>query len=426
MDTVILAGGKGTRLGLQNIPKPMVDFGGIPLIHRQLLELEKAEIFKNVYVLTGYLGNIIQEYFQNISFNFIQLFFVQEQTPLGTAGAISQVKEKISDRFLVIYGDTYFDINFERFIDFDKYHSAPLGTLFIHPNDHPYDSDLVILDETMVKSVKPKPHKQDSLLRNFANAAFFILSKKIFDLSIDFIQKDLGRDIFPFLPEYSFKAYLSSEYIKDIGTKQRLNSALEILQSGHSRSRNFKNPQKAFFLDRDGIINHEKKPFVDLSNFEIYNDLSSFLKLARDNGYLLFVVTNQPSIAKGFISVDELDLIHQKLEQTLLEEGVFFDEIKYCPHHPEKGFPGEIPELKIECDCRKPENKLILDLIKHYNIDTNQSFFIGDRYRDIEAGARSGLKTILINRGLKGNDMDLFPNTTADYIFNSLNEISNI
>lgn len=425
MDVAILAGGKGTRLGLDNLPKPMVDFDGLPLLHRQLNALDKAKIFNRVFLLTGYMGSIIKEYFVDVEFSNINLFFIQEKSPIGTAGALAQLSDNISDRFLVVYGDTYFDINLERFVSFDKRLSTPLGTLFIHPNDHPYDSDLVVFGENnLIKKIIPKPHDKDLPLRNFANAALYILSNKIFNLPLKFKNKDLGRDIFPEIPQDKLAGYMSSEYIKDVGTKQRLKSAVDTFRLGESRRKNLKHKQKAIFFDRDGVINQEKTPFVNLSNFEIYDDVSKFMKIARKKGYLLFIVTNQPVIAKGFISIDELDHIHQKLEQYLLNEGIFIDEIKYCPHHPEKGFIGELPEFKIVCNCRKPETKMVSDLISHYNIDVNRSFLIGDRYRDIEAGNRSGLKSILIQRGLNGDDKNLFPDTIPNHIFKSLYEIN--
>jgi len=425
MDAVILAGGKGTRLGLKNLPKPMVDFDGLPLIHRQLIKLDQAEVFNKIYILTGYLGDTIESYFESIIFQNIKLYFFQEAAPLGTAGALKQLlNQEISERFLVVYGDTYLDIDFYRFIEFDNSLRAPLGTLFIHPNDHPYDSDLVVLVGNYVKKVLPKPHNPNHILRNFANAALYILDKKIFSSSLEFDNKDLGRDIFPFLPEKSFAAYLSSEYIKDIGTIDRLNDALRVYKSGLPNRKNLNYKQKAVFFDRDGIINFERKPFVNLSNFKIYNDLIPFLKVLRKKEYLLFIVTNQPVIAKGFLSLDELDKIHFKLEKGLIKEKLYFDEIKFCPHHPEKGFPGELPEYKIACNCRKPDTGMISSLVSHYNIDVENSFLIGDRYTDIKAGNDSGLNTILIRRGLAGNDHQLFPNTIPDQTFNSLTEIN--
>lgn len=411
MDAVILAGGKGTRLGLTDIPKPMVDFDGLPLIHRQLLALAQFGGFEKVYILSGYLGEVIIDYFSTITFTSFELVHVKEEHPKGTAGALLQLKNVLSDRFVVLYGDTFFDIDFKRFIEFDQRINCAYGTLFIHPNDHPYDSDLVELNEHKVKRFLPKPHKEGAEPRNFANAAFYVLSTKIFELPTAFEHKDLGRDVFPVVPEEGFAAYLSTEYIKDIGTPQRLESAVNMFKSGLIAAKNLRNAQKALFLDRDGVINYEKEPFITQENFELYEDVAEFLIEARQKGYLLFIVTNQPSIAKGFITFEHLERIHQKLERLLLDSGVFVDEIKFCPHHPESGHDGEVKALKIPCECRKPGTKMIDELIAHYHIDPNNSWMIGDRYTDIQAGINAHLSTILVERGLNGNDKYLYKDT---------------
>tara|TARA_B100000963_G_C22601579_1_gene660479 strand:- start:171 stop:1457 length:1287 start_codon:yes stop_codon:yes gene_type:complete len=426
MDVAILAGGKGTRLGLINKPKSMVDFGGIPLLHRQIIKIDDCKVIKKVFVLIGHLADSIKEYFEDKKFKNLKIFFIEELEPLGTAGAIKQLSKLVSNRFFVIYGDTYFDIDINRFLNFDKFKNCDYGTLFIHPNDHPYDSDLVEVENQKIKKFIPKPHGKCTLYRNYANAAFYILSKKIFELQIDFKNKDLGRDIFPLLPKNSFAAYLSSEFIKDVGTKERLIKTLNIYKSGIPISRNLKNKQNAIFLDRDGVINYEQEPFVNQNNFKIYEDLVGFLKHVRKKKFLVFIVTNQPNIAKGFISIKELELIHAKMEKFLLKKGLYFDEIVFCPHHPEKGHPGEIKKYKVNCDCRKPKNQMIMKLIEHYNVDIEKSILIGDRYRDVKAGNNSGLKTVLLTRGLNGNDRDLFPNAKPDFVFKSLTDLKKI
>lgn len=426
MDVAILAGGKGTRLGLINKPKAMVDFGGLPLIHRQIIKIDNYRVIKRVFVLIGYLGNFIKEYFEDKNFKNLKIFFIEELEPLGTAGAIKQISELISDRFFVIYGDTYFDIDINRFLKFDKLMNSDYGTLFIHPNDHPYDSDLVEIENQHIKKFIPKPHSKCTIYRNYANAAFYILSKKIFELQVDFKNKDLGIDIFPMLPKDSFAAYLSSEFIKDVGTKERLIKTLNIYKLGIPKLRNLKNKQPAVFLDRDGVINYEQQPFVNKNNFKLYEDLVGFLKHVRKKHFLVFVVTNQPVIAKGFISIKELEFIHAKMEKSMLKKGLYFDEIVFCPHHPDKGFPGEIKKYKVNCNCRKPKNEMIMKLINHYNINIEKSLLIGDRYRDVKAGKNSGLKTVLLTRGLNGNDRDLFPNAKPDFVFNSLTDVKRI
>ena len=422
MDALILAGGRGERLGLDDIPKPMVDFEGTPLIHRQIIELNKCDKIKRVFILSGYLNQIITDYFSKLHFKNLEILHIVEKLPLGTAGAIKQIQNKVSKRFIVLYGDVFFDINIKRFIDFDKKNNCPYGTLFAHPNDHPFDSDLLKIQNNRVVETLPKPHPIGRVKRNIVNAAFYILSTKIFELIQENKKLDLAKDVFRKVPKNGLAAYMSSEFIKDIGTPERLDSVIKLFRKGLISKRNLLYEQKAIFLDRDGVINYEKPPFVNLKNFKIYSDVNEFISFARSKNYLIFIVTNQPSISKGFITFDELDLIHEKLEYHLLKNNLFIDEISFCPHHPESGFKGEIKKLKIKCKCRKPGTKMIIDLINKYNINPKKSYMIGDRFADIKAGKDSKLSTIILDRGMKGDDKKFYPNLEPDFSFQTLIE----
>ena len=422
MEAVILAGGKGTRLGLNGIPKAMVSVNNLPLIHYQILQLQKYDVEK-VYILLGFLGQIIKEYLSSIRFD-LEIEYIVEKTPLGTAGALKQLENKLKDKFLVLYGDTYFDLNIKKFIEFYNSTNPELGTIYVHPNDHPYDSDLIEYNsENLVVGINPKPHK--TLSRNIVNAAFYIFRGSLFK----YIPKgttDIARDIFPTLPTCSLAAYNCSEYIKDLGTPDRLIQVEHDISKGLPSKKNLYFPQKAIFLDRDGVVNFEKTPFISEDNFEIYEDVGEFIAITKNKGFLVFIVTNQPSIAKGFITIKNLNTIHSLLDKHLLLSKTFIDEIKFCPHHPEKGFEGEIEELKIKCSCRKPEIGMILDLVERFNIDVSKSYLIGDRYTDIKAGNDAGCKTVLIKRGLLGNDRDTYTNVLPNIIVENLNELLQI
>ncbi|MFI5161561.1 MAG: D-glycero-alpha-D-manno-heptose-1,7-bisphosphate 7-phosphatase [Sphingobacteriales bacterium] len=146
---------------------------------------------------------------------------------------------------------------------------------------------------------------------------------------------------------------------------------------------------KAVFLDRDGVLNQEMGDYVcKLEDFHVLEQNIEPLKILQDKGYLLIVATNQGGLAKGWYSEDELAKMHDELRKTYKAYGVEFTDIFYCPHHPD--FTGD-------CDCRKPKPGLLLRGIEKYNIDPALSYFIGDRERDVEAGAAAGVKGILIN-----------------------------
>ena len=145
---------------------------------------------------------------------------------------------------------------------------------------------------------------------------------------------------------------------------------------------------KAVFLDRDGVLNHEMGDYIRrIEDFEVLDNFAA-LKELQDRGYLLIVATNQGGLAKGWYSEDELAKMHQKLIDDYSAHGVRFTDFFYCPHHPD--FTGD-------CDCRKPKPGLLVKGIEKYNIDPARSYFIGDRERDVIAGTAAGVKGILID-----------------------------
>ncbi len=192
-------------------------------------------------------------------------------------------------------------------------------------------------------------------------------------------------------------AYSSPEYVKDMGTPERFEQVCADFTSGVVRAKNLSRPQKAVFLDRDGVINRYMGFLRDISDFELIDGVAKAIRIINDSGYLCIVVTNQPVIARGEVTRDELDEIHAKMETMLGKEGAYIDGLYVCPHHPDKGFKGEIPELKVDCDCRKPKPGMLLKAAEEYNIDLSQSWMIGDSWRDVAAGEAAGVKTVLLD-----------------------------
>ena len=171
---------------------------------------------------------------------------------------------------------------------------------------------------------------------------------------------------------------------------------LKDYMTGVVSAKNLSNKQKAIFLDRDGTINVYKGFLRNIDDYEMLDGVAEAIKKINESGYLCIVVTNQPVIARGEVTVEELDEIHKKLETLLGLEGAYIDGLYYCPHHPHKGYEGEIPELKIECDCRKPKPGMLLNAAKDYNIDLSKSWMVGDGENDVKAGIAAGCKTALI------------------------------
>ena len=191
-------------------------------------------------------------------------------------------------------------------------------------------------------------------------------------------------------------AYDSPEYCKDMGTPERFEQVSRDFQHGTVAAKNLKNKQKAVFLDRDGTINRHIGFLRKPEELELLPGAAEAIKRINESGYLAIVVTNQPVIARGEVTVEKLEVIHNKLETELGKAGAYIDGLYYCPHHPDKGFEGEIVELKIDCDCRKPKPGMILKATEDFNISLEDSWTIGDGKNDILAGKNAGCKTVLI------------------------------
>lgn len=191
--------------------------------------------------------------------------------------------------------------------------------------------------------------------------------------------------------------YDSPEYVKDMGTPARFHQVEEDYKAGRVSAKNLSNKQKAMFLDRDGTINKYVGFLRNIDDFELIDGVSEAIKKINASGYLAIVVTNQPVIARGEVTFQELEEIHNKMETLLGKEGAYLDAIYYCPHHPHKGYEGERPKLKIECDCRKPKPGMLLKAAEDYNIDLSQSWMIGDGENDVKAGINAGCKTVLLS-----------------------------
>ncbi len=415
MQLVILAGGKGTRLGLTNIPKPMCDIAGKPLLERQI-ELAKSYGITEIFLLEGYLAEAISEYFRDGSRFGVKIHHIIEQEPLGTAGALSLLKKELKERFMVFYGDVVMDFDIKAMQNFDKTHGG-CATLLVHPNNHPYDSDLLETDkDNKITAFLPKPHPEGMVYRNLVNAAIYILSPKIFDYIEDNKMQDFGKDIFPRMlncGEQIF-AYHSAEYIKDMGTKDRLPQIYKDVKDGKVAKQNKRNARPAIFLDRDGVLIKDMDKSPTVKNFEMLPKTAEAVRKINQSGFLSIVITNQPMIAKGFVSFEDVEEVHKTLETALGQEKAYLDGIYYCPHHPEKGFPGERTELKIDCSCRKPKIGLFEQAAKDFNIDFSQSWMIGDRESDMQAGKNTGCKTILVGSTIKDSKF-------ADFQFPALN-----
>jgi len=420
-EVVILAGGFGSRLKSvlgESVPKPLALINGVPLIEHQVLQCKKYG-FKRILILLHHLPTVIIEHLGDGSNFDLEIEYSIEEHPRGTAGAIFDSLGLLASSFLVIYGDTFFDINLRKF--FNAKNSVDVVLTFCHPNSHPFDSDLLALDSSgKVERVFRPSISGEQYYRNLVNAALYVMDKKaISDYVPAVSQMDISSELFPSLiagGEY-IQTYVSAEYIKDMGTPHRYQDVNRQVKEGIPSLLSDNAKRRCVFLDRDGVINREVGHLNNVNDFELLENVSKAIGSLNTAGYLVICVTNQPVLARGELTDDELSLIHMKMEAELGKEGAYLDHIYHCPHHPDTGFPGEVTQLKIECECRKPNPGMLLQAIDDFGIDPSTSWLIGDHMRDIVAGKAVGVRTVLVGSDSgKPNESQLL----ADKNFDSL------
>ncbi len=405
---VIQAGGKGTRMReLTNdvIPKPMLMLNGKPMLQWQIENIARYGI-REFVIITGYLGEKIIEYFGDGTSLGVAISYVREEEPLGSAGALYFLKDKIGmDDFLLVFGDVMFELNWNRMIRYHENHKGKIS-LLVHPNAHPFDSDLLVIDVNgRVTGIAPKNHVRDYWYDNCVNAGVYILSGRIMEMFNSLQKMDLEKDILTrMIEQREAYGYRTTEYVKDAGTPERFERAAMEQAAGIWEKKCLDKKQKCIFLDRDGTVNRFKGLISNEKDFELEENAAKAIRRINESGFLSIVVTNQPVVARGMCGIEDVERIHRKMQTLLGNEGAYLDDIAFCPHHPDKGYPEENPVYKIACDCRKPAIKMIQDMADKYHIDLSESYMVGDSTVDIQTGINAGLKTILVRTGQSGKD----------------------
>lgn len=399
MKVVIIAGGQGTRIASVNseIPKAMIPIADKPILEYEV-ELAKRYGFTDFLFIIGYLGDQIETYFGDGAKWGVKIDYFKETQPLGTAGALGLLCDQLTEDFFVFYGDTIMDFDMQAMLDFHHRNNAD-ATLFLHPNDHPYDSDIVELGtDNRVVCFHNKPHENGFMSHNMVNAALFIFSPKILTQIEVGVKSHIEKHVLPKCLEQGMQlyGYVSAEYIKDMGTPDRYYAVCDDVISGKVARLNRQNKRPAIFLDRDGVINKEVNLLNRVEQMELLPGAAEAIRLINQSGYLAIVVTNQPVIARNLCTFEELDNIHQKMETLLGAEHAYINALYLCPHHPDSGYPEERKEYKIKCTCRKPAPGMLLQAAKDWNIDMDNSYMIGDSDRDYQAGVNAGVKESIL------------------------------
>ena len=428
LQAVIMAGGKGTRLFTitnDEIPKSMVCIDSKPILEHQIERLKENSI-TDIIIIIGHLGQSIINYFGYGEGFGVTIRYINEEKPLGSAGSLYFLKDIIMNDFLLIYGDLIFDIDIMRMYEYHK-EKQSVATLFVHPNSHPFDSDLVVISNAgKIINFDSKNNIRNYYYDNYVNAGLYIFSKEILAYIKEPIKTDLEKDVLFNLCGYNGEvyAYISTEYVKDVGTTERIEKTKYDIERGIVSNKNLSKPQKCVFLDRDGVINKHIGLLYEIDQLVLEKTVIEALGKLNSSDYLSILITNQPVVARGLCSIETITEIHKRLQTLLGDKNTYLDEILFCPHHPDKGYPEENQEYKIDCECRKPKIGMLKTAASRYNIDLTKSWFIGDTSVDIMTGKNADMKTILIMTGESGKDGKY--NVSPDYTVNNLLEAVNL
>jgi D,D-heptose 1,7-bisphosphate phosphatase len=387
METVkqaaILIGGKGTRLGdaVRSTPKPLLEVGGRPFVEHVMLNLRRFG-FHDFILLAGYQSDVVQErYGAGSAFSRelrASIRVIVEPSPMGTGGALKCAQPYLQNEFLLLNGDSIFDFNYLDLTNcvHEREPDDWLGRVALRPMTDASRYGLVELAGARITAFREKPVTPESGLVN--SGVYWLKSevlRYIADLPCSLEQQVFGQ----LVAEGRLIGRRYNGFFIDIGMPEDLQRAR------HHLLDNLKKP--AAFLDRDGTLNHDQGYTHRIEEFQWMEGAQSAIKLLNDAGYLVFVVTNQAGIARGYYDAAAVDTLHDWMQGQLAAIGAHIDDFRFCPHHPE----GTVPALAIVCDCRKPGTGMLKSLIKQWQPEMSHSFMLGDSDKDAQAGAAVGM-----------------------------------
>ncbi len=399
VQVVVLMGGLGTRLKdyTKACPKSLVEVSGKPFFDYQL-DLLIAWGFKKFVFLIGYKADMIEEHYGDGSDRGISISYSYDgEKLLGTGGAVRRAIRFLEDDFLLIYGDSFMDIDYaETLYRYERGKAAGAKALMtvLHNNDRFDRSNVVMKGSDLVLYDKHNPTPE----MDYIDYGVCMYERSLFEKFSD----DEAFDIAVIQHELSVKG----EMVAQIVTKRfyEIGSPSSLAEFSRYASMRFNEDHPAVFVDRDGVINkivwnddiEQLDSPMKVDQFEFLPGAIDALRAIKEKGYYIFIVTNQPGAAKGKCSLATLYDINTYMLDTFSKEGVEIDDIFMCPHYP-KELPTTREKFLIrKCNCRKPEPGLIYRAMRKYRIDMSRSYMIGDSCTDVVAGSAVGLSTIFL------------------------------
>jgi len=400
---VIVCGGAGTRLTQRGIstPKCLLEVNGKTILERQFVVLEKAGIEKVLLLLGKGSEEIVTSLMKWGKKYSLQINTIIESSPLGTAGALFNASELLEEEFLIMYGDLLLDTDLKTtFAEFESVN--PSAAILYRSSDHMFDSDLLKINEkSIVTKFELKNSPRLNPKRNRANVGIYLMTKTLLESSImQEIECDFDREFLPMALKSgaTILALKFRGYVRDVGTFERLESS-KIEFEEYQKSERL---QATVLLDRDGVINKHNGYVRSKFDFELLPQAIQALKLIFSKGYRIIVITNQPVVARGESTWEDVEDCHAIIDDELAKVGAYVTDYYVCIHHPDKGFSGEREELKFICSCRKPGVGNFTQAMIDHPFVKSEAVFVGDSMVDLTAAKNFGVNFI----GIKSEELD--------------------
>ena len=374
---LFLVGGRGTRLGAlsANTPKPMQEIAPGVRFLDLLLENAARMGFTDLVLLAGHLGDQVEAAYHGRRVGEATIRVVRESQPMGTGGALAQAADALDERFVLLNGDSFFDINLRVLT------AAPLpeggGRLSLRMVEDTSRYGSVQLSDTKISAFIEK--NPDLTGPGLINGGIYYLDRAM----VGRIEapSSIESDVFPELVrEGRLEGVPFDGYFLDIGLPETLAQAQRETAALRVRP--------AAFLDRDGVLNEDHGYTHRVDDLVWMPGAREAIRLLNDRGYRVIVVTNQAGVARGFYNEDAIGIFHAGMQAQLAEAGAFVDAFYHCPYHAD----GKVPAYTVEDHPdRKPNPGMILRALEDWHVDKDKSFLIGDKPSDMEAARRVGL-----------------------------------
>ena len=393
VSAAILAGGKGTRSANPEQAKLAQVIDGKSLLEWHLQTLHQSGI-QHVLVIAGHLSEQVQHICSQVDTAGLELQVLTEAEQQGTVSAAVLAAEQTDNDLLIVLGDILMAFPVQDFINQWRASDRSVAVV-VHPSRHPEDSDAVVRRHSgqvdVVSKSLPRQH-----LPNMSSAGIFAISQT--GLRKYAHLKDFGSDVLPAAADSDdLFAFVSSHYFKDTGTASRLHDARDDVNSGAFARRGALQDRPALLLDRDGVLNPDDSTAASADTYHLLPGVARQIARANDRGIPVIVVTNQPAIAKGWLTFAAHESVRARMDELLALQGAFVDDYWFCPHHPDMGFTDEVPELKVQCQCRKPSPGLARGAAAAHRLDLSQSVLVGDSDRDRGLAEATGMRFVHVS-----------------------------